>query len=129
MNLLTNLRIRRPQIVRLSIVLVLAVAIAYGTGWIVIWHLDLNPMGFDSDYGFPFPWRVDRQAICYGPIPGAGPCGIITTDYLWSFFILNVLFYMFVGYGLLYIYRRIRIKKKNEYRVCRSLSLLSRPSQ
>ena len=80
-------------------VVAIAIIITLITGFFVL----LGPLFFY--YGFPLPWRLD-----YCPIVEAGrqlqPCAPVD----WRAFIIDVLFYAVLEYGLLLVYTRYRTR-------------------
>jgi hypothetical protein len=61
-------------------------------------------------YGVPLPWKTDPAADCPSPF-SSGPCPLIVNGsfvYNWFFFVLDVLFYMAIGYGLLLAFRKFK---------------------
>ncbi len=62
---------------------------------------------FNSNYGFPLPWKTITTVECPGGLNQA-PCltDVVFTNYNWSYFALDALFYTAVGYVLILAYKR-----------------------
>lgn len=64
----------------------------------------VSPGGsIDSFYGFPFTWKENIEFVCSPLHPQACQSPIYVTQYDWIVFALDVLFYIAVGYGLLFV--------------------------
>ena len=78
-----------------AIVTTLATGELHTTGW---------------GYGLPLPWKIDWAGDCGSPFDRPA-CPLIPNGfflYNWFFFVLDVLFYMAVGYGLLRALRKFK---------------------
>ena len=65
----------------------------------------------DSFYGFPLSWKENIEFVCSPLHPQACQSPIYVTQYDWGVFALDVLFYIAVGYGVLFIYAKYHARK------------------
>jgi hypothetical protein len=94
------LSVKPSRAIAYLLVPLLAVLITWITGF---WGRGIY--GGISDYGFPFPWKtVEFLPVCnLCPEP---------TSYNWGFFLLDVVLYAAIGYGILFCYMKLAGKQK-----------------
>ncbi len=83
------------------ILVAIAIVITLITGFFVL----LGPLYFY--YGFPLPWRLD---YCPKVQPYAAVPSDVCPPIAWWAFVVDVLFYTALEYGLLFGYARYRAK-------------------
>lgn len=98
------------EIVRVLTLLAFSFLITFATGWILVGY-GTNPAGIgDQDYGFPLPWRDVIIPCASGP-PICSQAG--GTLFYLGWFVVDVLFYVVIGYGLLLMLKRFRVKTED----------------
>jgi len=102
----------RPRSLLFLLLLLSAAIIAtLFTGLLLVLTL-VSPGGsIDSFYGFPFTWKDNIEFVCSPLHPQACQSPIYVTQYDWGVFALDVLFYIAVGYVVLFIYAKYHARK------------------
>src|SRR6266566_609898 len=82
----------------------------------LVWtEMFFSPGGeIDSFYGLPLPWIEGRELVCSPLHPEACQSPIFLTQFDWFVFAVDVLFYVCVGYGILFFYTKYRGKRPAE---------------
>ena len=107
----------RPRLGSLILFLSLALVASY-VSVMVLTERSFTSGGVVENYGFPLPWETLSWTFCsqspsqphqaYSILNGqclAAPC--CATTYNFAFLLFDVLFYMGIGYLLLFSYRRL----------------------
>ena len=102
---------RSGSLFRLSLVLAAAILATYFSGLLQILTVDSPGGSIGSFYGFPLTWKENIEFLCSPLYPQACQSPTYSTQYDWGIFALDVLFYLAVGYGLLFILTKYRGRK------------------
>jgi len=60
------------------------------------------------EYGFPLSWK---GCLIIPTVSGGNACSSNTYD--WNFFLLDLVFYAAIGYGIVFLYARLPWKQKD----------------
>ena len=80
---------------------ILAVLVAWATGY---WEHTENGI---LEYGFPLAWKTSQI------IPTCASCPL-PVSYNWLFFLLDVVFYIAIGYACVFLYTKVIKKQKGQ---------------